>query len=1206
MTSAGKDAHVLLGGFALGLKPKLALLGLLTLVVAIGYSGMAHAQSPVAAYSFDEGSGETAKDSAGDHDGTIEGASWVSSGKYGSALEFDGENDRVSIADAADLDLTGSFTLEAWVQPDAFGAARPVISKVGFPETGVGGYQLEGTSAGTPLGRVAASGAVKGVEGAEALSTEETWSHVTLTSDESTLRLYVNGDLVKSDEGLAAADTGAALKIGNGFGGWFNGRIDEVRVYDEALSEGQIQSDQNSPLEPPLLQEYTTGLIDSGASSELVSGVPITESGTDTTVYSLSAPSLMTGELLRVAANLEVTNTHAYTVASSVRVVLGENSSDSSGTEVIPWTTVTQTPAMYHWTFPINGSYRVPADLGTQYLKVVVKASSSEAQEEDTLTVQPNFGRLTAVRSTPAAGPMSQPTHALESHAAPVVPVITDLPVDSSWRTVLTREVSNLVLNDIIDIASQIGIQKTSEGTVRLEAQLIRSTQPLSTGATKSLSSPATDILVDGIEAARVTLSNAIKVDDAAKRYINLRLRAVPISGEPDPLTLLSNGAQLDVLRMAPNPEEPAAPLLDGTLESDPQWDATANVSSIPFAVSGGSEKRVVASRDISSLQKGEVLYARGLIVGDLAESTENTQVLTRLIVADSATATTGETLGVFSGDKVPAATQIHTSIKEGIYVAPEATNDKRYLNFVVYASQANPSGSMDVPIASVNYTRTTPRSPLNIGFEHGFGEDGVDSVLEYEFDGTLSASSAYAREGDSSLLVDLDHSLSNPDDSPGSRRVEARPPDLRASGGVAGGETWYGFSAYFPEEFNVPGVNPYRLFDGVIDEVRIYDEALSESQITDDLAGEYGENPTPVANYTFDTGAGSVAEDSAGEHDGTIVGATWTSGGRIGAALDFDGLNDLVVVPDHPGLDLTEDFTLEAWVKPDLLASLSPAISKGEGPDERAGYALAAQSFGGPTAEVLDSSIVRATASSQLPKETWSHIAMSNSGGTLRLYVNGELAATAESVNAGESEADLTIGASSDLVEEDEGPYTVFTQWRHPGLGGISGCPSTPGAAPPVVLTARYYTAGAHTNPGESETATPTAGDYIDARFYGGELTSNCQGPANPEQRYVVAPLERNKWYDFVQHTRWTAEEGEAGNSVSELWINGKQVLGNKSVPVTTPSLFWHETPTNHNITTYPQFGLYGGYAFEDPTQRIYIDAVRSGNSYAEVSPGE
>jgi hypothetical protein len=49
--------------------------------------------------------------------GAISGATWITQGRFGKALSFDGVNDWVTINDAASLDLTTSMTLEAWVYP---------------------------------------------------------------------------------------------------------------------------------------------------------------------------------------------------------------------------------------------------------------------------------------------------------------------------------------------------------------------------------------------------------------------------------------------------------------------------------------------------------------------------------------------------------------------------------------------------------------------------------------------------------------------------------------------------------------------------------------------------------------------------------------------------------------------------------------------------------------------------------------------------------------------------------------------------------------------------------------------------------------------------------------------------------------------------------------------------------------------------------
>ena len=52
------------------------------------------------------------------------------------------------------------------------------------------------------------------------------------------------------------------------------------------------------------------------------------------------------------------------------------------------------------------------------------------------------------------------------------------------------------------------------------------------------------------------------------------------------------------------------------------------------------------------------------------------------------------------------------------------------------------------------------------------------------------------------------------------------------------------------------------------------------------------------------------------------MSGATRTTSGRFGGALTFDGVNDIVSVPDAASLDLTSGMTLEAWVNPSALGS--------------------------------------------------------------------------------------------------------------------------------------------------------------------------------------------------------------------------------------------------------------------------------------------
>lgn len=205
-------------------------------------------QSLVAAYSFDEGSGETLSDRTGNgHDGSISGPTWTTDGKHGGALSFDGIDDLVTIADTSDLDLTTGMTLQAWIRPStATSNWHAAIVKEIPGDLAYGLY---------PTGPQGPSGWIYDNDWKVAIDPDPipgtTWTHLALTYDGTTLRLYVDGTETASTTHTGTIVTSSnPLRLGGNtiWGEHLDGRLDDVRIYNRALTPAEITTDRDTPV----------------------------------------------------------------------------------------------------------------------------------------------------------------------------------------------------------------------------------------------------------------------------------------------------------------------------------------------------------------------------------------------------------------------------------------------------------------------------------------------------------------------------------------------------------------------------------------------------------------------------------------------------------------------------------------------------------------------------------------------------------------------------------------------------------------------------------------------------------------------------------------------------------------------------------------------------------------------------------------------
>ena len=150
-------------------------------------------------------------------------------------------------------------------------------------------------------------------------------------------------------------------------------------------------------------------------------------------------------------------------------------------------------------------------------------------------------------------------------------------------------------------------------------------------------------------------------------------------------------------------------------------------------------------------------------------------------------------------------------------------------------------------------------------------------------------------------------------------------------------------------------------------------------------------DNPTAtsglVAGYSFNAGSGTSFADGSGRGNaGTLQGATWTTAGKYGGALSFDGVNDLASIPDAPSLDLGKSLTLEAWVRPTASSGWRTVLMKET--SSSLAYSLYSASGTNRPSAWIDG--VSSTGSAAVPLNTWSHVSATYNGTRLKVYVNG------------------------------------------------------------------------------------------------------------------------------------------------------------------------------------------------------------------------
>lgn len=189
------------------------------------------------------------------------------------------------------------------------------------------------------------------------------------------------------------------------------------------------------------------------------------------------------------------------------------------------------------------------------------------------------------------------------------------------------------------------------------------------------------------------------------------------------------------------------------------------------------------------------------------------------------------------------------------------------------------------------------------------------------------------------------------------------------------------------------PAPTPYEFFNGVIDEICIYNRILSASEIQ----ALYSLDTGQVVHYPF---SGNANDESGHGLNGIVSGATLTTD-RFGVpnrAYNFNGLSNFIEVPDNNALDLTNAITISAWIKPaQLIGYSSYVLVKRDDVATGGGSVYSLDFYPGTVRSLLKYpwpgggySTVTATGVTPITVNEWQHIAFTWDGATIVVYYNG------------------------------------------------------------------------------------------------------------------------------------------------------------------------------------------------------------------------
>jgi len=162
-------------------------------------------------------------------------------GISGQALSFDGVDDYVLLPDVASLQPTDAITIEAWIKPNTVSDTSNDIVAIKLKSSVYKGVLLRQKLGGLQFW--VGNGTIQLYPLSSSVFQVDNWFHVVGRWDGNEISLWINGQKDSNTAILAGPiqyEPTRTIMIANWSGSWFNGLIDEVRIYSRALGTDEI------------------------------------------------------------------------------------------------------------------------------------------------------------------------------------------------------------------------------------------------------------------------------------------------------------------------------------------------------------------------------------------------------------------------------------------------------------------------------------------------------------------------------------------------------------------------------------------------------------------------------------------------------------------------------------------------------------------------------------------------------------------------------------------------------------------------------------------------------------------------------------------------------------------------------------------------------------------------------------------------------